>query len=786
MKFSSKAKNLIELKKLNLKKSDIPTFYKYKIEEIKKNKKKILNFLIKNLSKKICIRSSYFLEDNKNKSMAGEFEGVTNVINSKKNLILGINKLVKQYELKSKNKFIVNQSEIIFQNYLFCSKLSGVVTNFCIQDGSDYYVINYDDSSSLTNTVTSGSKTGGRVIHIFKKNISGLRSNIFKKIIYSVKEIENKIKNAKIDIEFAINKKGVVNIFQIRPISTTRNWKKFEKKLFFKNLIKNQKNFIKINSINKKFGKYSIFGLMPDWNPVEMIGYQPNNLAYSLYHELITKDSWFKARKKIGYKTVNRSLMCKFTGKPFIDARLSFYSYLPNSVKNKVAKKIVNHWSYELIKKPYLHDKIEFDISDGSYDAFTNSKVLKKYNFLDYKEKNEYLRNLQYFTNQKILNFNNNGNFLNKCLIKLERDRELLLDNLKKKNINKIKFELQSLIKNIKKNGIIPFSIYARYAFIGKKFLNSLFEKKIIRKTSYLKLINSINSITAFYINLEKNKKTNKNKRLFENYFYHLRPGTYDINVKRYNSSLKIRRIKKINELLSLKFEIPKINESDKKNIDIFLKKNNFTFGHNELIKFCLVSIKLRENSKFIFTRSLSDLIEIIKYYLKCYNISKNKFSKFDVKNIFKLTQKNRNNLVNKIIMNHKKFDLINRKSKLPYLITNFNDFFIASNLLTKPNFVTSEIITRKVVEIKNKKSNLSLFNKIILIENADPGFDWIFSKRIAGLVTKYGGVNSHMSIRCEELNIPAIIGLGNDNFEKIKNNSLITVNCKNKQLIMR
>ena len=44
-----------------------------------------------------------------------------------------------------------------------------------------------------------------------------------------------------------------------------------------------------------------------------------------------------------------------------------------------MAKKIVNHWSYELIKKPYLHDKIEFDISDGSYDAFTNSKVLKKY-----------------------------------------------------------------------------------------------------------------------------------------------------------------------------------------------------------------------------------------------------------------------------------------------------------------------------------------------------------------------------------------------------------------------
>ena len=62
MKFSSKAKNLIELKKLNLKKSDIPTFYKFKILEIKKNKKKILNFLIKNLSKKFVSDHHIFLK----------------------------------------------------------------------------------------------------------------------------------------------------------------------------------------------------------------------------------------------------------------------------------------------------------------------------------------------------------------------------------------------------------------------------------------------------------------------------------------------------------------------------------------------------------------------------------------------------------------------------------------------------------------------------------------------------------------------------------------------------
>ena len=32
--------------------------------------------------------------------------------------------------------------------------------------------------------------------------------------------------------------------------------------------------------------------------------------------------------------------------------------------------------------------------------------------------------------------------------------------------------------------------------------------------------------------------------------------------------------------------------------------------------------------------------------------------------------------------------------------------------------------------------------NKIVLIENADPGYDFIFSHKILGLVTKFGGMN--------------------------------------------
>ena len=123
---------------------------------------------------------------------------------------------------------------------------------------------------------------------------------------------------------------------------------------------------------------------------------------------------------------------------------------------------------------------------------------------------------------------------------------------------------------------------------------------------------------------------------------------------------------------------------------------------------------------------------------------------------------------------------------RLPQILHDDSGVFIVPFQVSHPNFITNKKVESAAIFIDTKDTDIELNNKIILIENADPGFDWIFSKRIAGLVTKYGGVNSHMSIRCEELNIPAIIGLGNDNFEKIKNNSLITVNCKNKQLIMR
>ena len=47
--------------------------------------------------------------------------------------------------------------------------------------------------------------------------------------------------------------------------------------------------------------KNNILAQMPDWNPAEIIGENPENLSFSLYKKLVTDKNWFVARQEMGY-----------------------------------------------------------------------------------------------------------------------------------------------------------------------------------------------------------------------------------------------------------------------------------------------------------------------------------------------------------------------------------------------------------------------------------------------------------------------------------------------------
>ena len=99
----------------------------------------------------------------------------------------------------------------------------------------------------------------------------------------------------------------------------------------------------------------------------------------------------------------------------------------------------------------------------------------------------------------------------------------------------------------------------------------------------------------------------------------------------------------------------------------------------------------------------------------------------------------------------------------------------------SRGNFITNKKISGNSIYLREINNLKILNNKIVVIENADPGFDFIFSYQIKGLITKYGGANSHMAIRCLELDVPAIIGIGQNGFDKICNSNFIEFDCEQK-----
>ena len=100
----------------------------------------------------------------------------------------------------------------------------------------------------------------------------------------------------------------------------------------------------------------------------------------------------------------------------------------------------------------------------------------------------------------------------------------------------------------------------------------------------------------------------------------------------------------------------------------------------------------------------------------------------------------------------------------------------------SRPNFITERRVAGQPLSLDVTTEGTSLAERIVFIESADPGYDWIFVHGIAALVTRYGGAGSHMAIRCAELNLPAAIGVGR-RFDDLVRRPLVEIDCANRSI---
>jgi len=775
--FTSKS-NVLQFLESNIKKSKIEKLYFFEIQNWNKNKIKILNEINNHFinSNHVIIRSSAIGEDSLESSKAGSYESILNV-NPKSNssLTKAITLVLDSYEIKENFN---EKNQILIQNQSINIVQSGVIfTKF--RNGSPYYILNFEEGPS-TIGVTQGKVNN--LIKIFRKSDSKNIPKKWRKLIKSVQEIEKIISNSYLDIEFGINNLNEIIIFQVRPLI-------IKNKLNLDNKIENQ-----IKKIQKKYEKYvknssnnkPIFSDMADWNPSEIIGSNPNFLDYSLYDFLIMDESWYLGRKEIEYQIPHQpNLMVKFGNKPYVNTLLSFISLTPNKLSKNITSKLLKYYNQELLSNPFLHDKIEFDIVFTCFDLTFNKKLKKLAKVGFSKNEIKQIRDVFIeFTNQIINNFSNVSKNSKLKINKMSKNRNEVQKKLLKNNYNfSQKIEMMEFLLNDCKNiGAVEFSKMARMGFISTIILKSMTKTGHISQHTEDSILNSIESpLSQFQYDLMNyyNKKLSKTKFLSK--YGHLRPGTYDITQLRYDQDNKfLDEIQFESNFKSIKIPSNKINK--------ILEKNKINFSSIDFIDFVKQSLVCREEFKFEFTKNLSDILELIYQIGSEFNFTRNELANLDIKTILQSKNMNKNDVkqkwIKQIILNKKEKE-INNYLILPPLISEKNNFNIVEYYSAHPNFITEKSIISETLILKNDVLKRQLNNKIIILENADPGYDWIFSCNPSGLITKYGGVASHMSIRCSEIGLPAVIGCGEILYENILESSKVLLDCKNNEILI-
>jgi len=756
-------------KKYNIKKISIPTFIFFSKSDFLRNKKKIILDIKKKFKKKkIIIRSSSLSEDNENLSNAGKYLSIPNLRSD--------SKFIEQTIVKVINKFDSQKDQILVQEFIDKTEMSGVIFTREANYNSPYYVINYD-TSGKTNIITSGkNNTSIQTEYIFRNKID--ISTKFIGLLQSVKILEKIMNSNRIDIEFA-KKNNKWILFQCRPLPGHYVKKNIDEKIN-KSLVNIKKKIDKLKKKNPSIkGDTTYFSNMADWNPAEMIGTKPKPLAMSLYSELITDSIWSVQRKNYKYKDVSPNiLMVNLAGSPFIDLRTDFNSFLPNGLNSSLEKKIINNYLKDLKHKTYLHDKIEFELIPTCYDLNMSSINL---NFLNKNDRKEYFSKIKDTTNHVI---NSKNQSLENEISKINQLEKKIIE------INKYKIsEIQKiffLIGDCKKFGTLPFSGIARIAFICTKILRSLIDKNFIDEKFVEKLYSSIPTITKKMNNdYSKVLKSKTFKSKFLKNYGHLRPLAYSISSKNYKEGFTQYFSNTNKEILPIKKRNPKLSKSLNNKISKLFEKEKLEINFEEFLKLLQKSIEYREYSKFIFSKSINSVFENLIKFTKKLNITRDDLEYISIKKILDSysileTEKLALTLKREIKENKKSYEIL-RQIKFPDFITSSNDVYHHKIRASRGNFITNKKISGNTLYLNKIKDLKKLNKKIVIIENADPGFDFIFSYQIKGLITKYGGANSHMAIRCIELNIPAIIGIGQNGFEEICNSDFIEFDCEQK-----
>jgi hypothetical protein len=523
-----------------------------------------------------------------------------------------------------------------------------------------------------------------------------------------------------------------------------------------------------MRSLPSVLGSSTVFGVMPDWNPAEMIGLSPRPLALSLYQKLVGESSWAEARARLGYRDARPDpLILSLGGRPFVDLRASLNSLLPATLDDKSGEAWVNSCLDMVRADRTLHDKIEFDVA---ITCLAPDWELVRGRLCNAGVDPETFRTSLRQLTQSILSQEREPIDAQYESLSLMSFRRETIHSDTEVSVALLCRRLAYLLNDCQALGLVSFAILARYAFISMNFLRGFLHVGIIDKACYDAYLLALPTVASEISNDLRAEMPLED--LIARYG-HLRPNSYEITSPNYASdpSRYLRQHFASGELVRLSAPA-EVLLAHREAIALSCRDLSLEVSPEALVDFISRSIVARERGKFEFMKSVNAILESAAQLGELLGLDREQVSFLSIGDLISLRAQStvsadQAQLGRRAAYNEKRWH-VTRAMHLPDVIVHTEDVSAFTLESWRANFITHKKVSGPLVWV-DETPYADLTGAIVAIRASDPGYDWIFAHPIAGLITEFGGVASHMSIRAAEFGLPAAIGCGSVVFDSLQ-----------------
>jgi hypothetical protein len=492
----------------------------------------------------------------------------------------------------------------------------------------------------------------------------------------------------------------------------------------------------------------TVLGLMPDWNPAELLGEHPRPLAMDVFRRLIARDTWWQARTQLGYRRpMQRDLILPLGGRPYVNVMASFESLLPAALDTATAKRVTAAWSHALCTHPALHDRVETAVALTCAE-FDGDRRLRAHG-IERADRRRLLATLGPLTQAML----DPGRI---------RTRGAQLEALACRQWDTpitpraVKQALQRLRTAV----ALPFAQAARVDFVIAALLQSSVRLGAMDAHQVDALRGSVRSAAGELMDeLAVDDQAALRERRQS-----LRPGTFEIGISTLTEWVPQALVRSTSGPHS---SVTEVSASRRGELDRLLRERAPYLDADTLIALAPLAARAREIGKLALARGISAILGGLTAWGVRHALDREQLGWLSLDVL--LRHADAAPRLQESAQRNASRHVEDAGLRMPAVLAAGDTLDAVRCAANTPSFIGNAAATGRIHRVDRGTTPQQLPpGAIVAIESADPGFDWIFARHPVALITAFGGPHSHMALRCAELGIAAALGLGLSRFRRL------------------